>query len=165
METNVDSIIIDIMTSSKGSIFRVTVPVCEEFTSGFPWQMNNNADFWCFFVVVRNKLLNKHSFGRYFETPWPSFDVAAMRRIDYYGFFLIMTLAMTWRIRPLQLVLSGGPVTITPTIEYNENTMDWEVKIGVHSRASRLQHQIPWCARNALMGNKSHIIWANFSTN
>ena len=29
---------------------------------------------------------------------------------------------MAWRTRPLQLVLSGGPVTPTPTIEYNENT-------------------------------------------
>ena len=35
-----------------------------------------------------------------------------------------MTLEMAWRTRPLQLVLRGGPVTPTPTIEYNENTMD-----------------------------------------
>ena len=57
----------------------------------------------------------------------------------------IMTLEMAWRTRPLQLVhiLCGGPVTPTPTIGYNENTIDSEVKIGVHSRASRLQHQIP----------------------
>ena len=46
-----------------------------------------------------------------------------------------MSLEMAWRTRPLQLVLCGGPVTPTPTIEYNENTMDWEVKIGVHSRS------------------------------
>ena len=30
-----------------------------------------------------------------------------------------MTLEMAWRTRPLQLVLSGGPVTPNPTIEYN----------------------------------------------
>ena len=36
----------------------------------------------------------------------------------------VMTLEMAWRTRPLQLVLSGGPVTHTPTIEYSENTMD-----------------------------------------
>ena len=55
---------------------------------------------------------------------------------------IYMALEMAWRTRPLQLVLCGGPVTPTPTIEYNENAMDWEMKIGVHSRASRLQHQI-----------------------
>ena len=30
-----------------------------------------------------------------------------------------MTLEMAWRTRPLQLVLSGGPVTPTPIREYN----------------------------------------------
>ena len=30
-----------------------------------------------------------------------------------------MTLEIAWRTRPLQLVLSGGPVTSTPTREYN----------------------------------------------
>ena len=30
-----------------------------------------------------------------------------------------MTLEMAWMTRPLQLVLSGGPVTPTPIIEYN----------------------------------------------
>ena len=36
-----------------------------------------------------------------------------------WGIYKRMTLEMAWRTRPLQLVLSGGPVTHTPTIEYN----------------------------------------------
>ena len=34
------------------------------------------------FVVSLNKLLNKHSIGQYFETPWRSFDVAVMYWIE-----------------------------------------------------------------------------------
>ena len=34
-----------------------------------------------------------------------------------------MTLEMAWRTRPLQLVLSGGPDTPTPTIEYKQRVL------------------------------------------
>ena len=37
-----------------------------------------NADLWCFCCQSEKNLLNKHSIGRYFETPWRSFDVAVM---------------------------------------------------------------------------------------
>ena len=58
--------IIMIMTALNGNIFHVTVPLCREplVISGFSSQMDSNVDFWCFFVVSLNKLLNKHSIGR-----------------------------------------------------------------------------------------------------
>ena len=43
------------------------------------------------FVVSLNKLLNKHSIGRYFETPWRSFDVAVM-----YWIFAFEILHFSW---------------------------------------------------------------------
>ena len=69
-----------IITSSNGNIFRVTV-ICvgnTPVTGEFPWQRDNNAEPWCFLVVSRNKLLNKHSIYQWFQTPWLSFDVAVM---------------------------------------------------------------------------------------
>ena len=58
----------------------VTVPLCGETTdqSGFSSQRDSNTDLWCFVVSLQKTLLNKHSIGRYFETPWRSFDVAVM---------------------------------------------------------------------------------------
>ena len=47
-------------------------------TTEFPSQWDSNADLWCSFVVILNKLLNKHSIDRYFETSWQTFDVAVM---------------------------------------------------------------------------------------
>ena len=73
------------MTSSNGNIIRASVPFCGEYspvTGGFPSQRDNNADLWCFFVVSLNKLLNKHSIDRLFETPSPPFSVAVMRHVN-----------------------------------------------------------------------------------
>ena len=53
--------------------------------SGFSSLRDRNADLWCFFGASINKLLNKHSIDRWFETPWGSFDVAETYHhfIDY----------------------------------------------------------------------------------
>ena len=45
------------------------------------WILLTKAVTWSFDVFIislEKKLLNKHSIGRYFETPWRSFDVAVM---------------------------------------------------------------------------------------
>ena len=39
-------------------------------TGGFPWQRASDAELWCFFEVSPNKLLSKHSNGRWSETSW-----------------------------------------------------------------------------------------------
>ena len=43
-------------------------------SGGFPSQRISKADLWCFFVVNLNKLLNKNSIDRKFETSWRAFD-------------------------------------------------------------------------------------------
>ena len=66
----------DIMTSSMET-FSVLMALCDgipSVTGGFRSQRASYVDLWCFFVVS----LNKHSIGRWFETPWRSFGVTVM---------------------------------------------------------------------------------------
>ena len=59
------------MTSSNGNIFRVTGPLCGEFTGPgeFPTQRPVTRSFDVFFDLRVNKRLSKQSRGWWFETP------------------------------------------------------------------------------------------------
>ena len=59
------------MTSSNGNIFRVTGPLCGEFTGPdeFPTQRPVTRSFDIFFDLRLNKRLSKQSWGWWFETP------------------------------------------------------------------------------------------------
>ena len=59
------------MTSSNGTIFRVTGPLCGEFTGPgeFPAQRPVTRSFDVFFDIRLNKRLSKQSWGWWFETP------------------------------------------------------------------------------------------------
>ena len=59
------------MTSSNGSIFRVTGPLCGEFTGPgeFPTQRPVTRSFDVFFDLRLNKRLSKQPWGWWFETP------------------------------------------------------------------------------------------------
>ena len=61
----------DMMTSSNGNIFRVTGPLCGEFTgpSEVPAQRPVTQSFDVFFDLRLNKRLSKQSWGWWFETP------------------------------------------------------------------------------------------------
>ena len=58
------------MTSSNGNFFRVTGPLCGEFTGPgeFPTQRPVTRSFCVFFDLRLNKRLNKQSWGWWFET-------------------------------------------------------------------------------------------------
>ena len=58
------------MTSSNGSIFRVTGPLCGEFTGPrwIPRTKASDAELWCFFDLRQNKRLSKQWWGWWFET-------------------------------------------------------------------------------------------------
>ena len=62
---------VSMMTSSNGSIFRVTGPLCGEFTGHrwIPLTKASDAELWCFFYLRLNKWLSTHSWGWWFETP------------------------------------------------------------------------------------------------
>ena len=59
------------MTSSNGNIFRVTGPLCREFTGHgeFPTQRPVTRSFDIFFDLRLNKRLSKQPWGWWFETP------------------------------------------------------------------------------------------------
>ena len=59
------------MTSSNGNIFRVTGPLCGEFTgpAEFPTQRPVTRSFDVFFDLRLNKRLSKQPWGWWFETP------------------------------------------------------------------------------------------------
>ena len=62
--------LIDMMTSSNGNIFRITGPLCGEFTAPgeFHAQRPVTQSFDVFFHLRLNKRLSKHSRGWWFET-------------------------------------------------------------------------------------------------
>ena len=59
------------MTSSNGNIFRVTGPLCGEFTGPgeFPTQRPVTRSFDVFFELRLNKRLSKQPWSWWFETP------------------------------------------------------------------------------------------------
>ena len=63
-------IIVIMMTSSNGDIFRVTGPLCGEFTGPgeFPTQRPVTRSFDVFFDLRLNKRLSKQPRGRWFQT-------------------------------------------------------------------------------------------------
>ena len=64
-------IFIVMMTSSNGNIFRVTGPLCGDFTGPgeFPTQRPATRSFDVFFDLRLNKRLSKQPWGWWFETP------------------------------------------------------------------------------------------------
>ena len=72
------------MTSSNGSIFRVTGPLCGEFTGHrwIPLTKASDAELWFLLNLRLNKRLSKHSRGWWFETPsrplWRQCNAATM---------------------------------------------------------------------------------------
>ena len=75
------------MTSSDGNIFRVTGPLCGEFTGSgeFPAQRPVRHSFDVFFDLLPNKRLSKQPWGWWFETPswslWRQCNVANRRQM------------------------------------------------------------------------------------
>ena len=59
----------NMMTSSNGNIFRVTGPLCREFTGQFPAQRPVAPSFDAFFDLCLNNRLSKQSRSWLFGTP------------------------------------------------------------------------------------------------
>ena len=95
------------MTSSNGNIFRVTGPLCGEFTGPgeFPAQRPVTRSFDVFFDLRLNKRLSKQSWGWWFETPSCSL----------------------WRHRNAEFTIcNNGPVFSTRNIQPPCTFLGWE---------------------------------------
>ena len=92
------------MTSSNGNIFRVTSPLCGEFTGPgeFPAQRPVTRSFDVFFDLPLNKRLSKQPWGWWYETPaW-----SLWRHRNVWGPNLghpAMCLQMSWPLNSLRL--------------------------------------------------------------
>ena len=64
-------LLVIMMTSSNGIIFRVTGPLCGIFTGHrwIPHTKASDAELWCSFDLRLNKRLSKQSRGWWFEMP------------------------------------------------------------------------------------------------
>ena len=51
------SVAMVMMTSSAGNIFRVTGPLCGEFTGEFPAQRASDAEVWCFLLSAPEQMV------------------------------------------------------------------------------------------------------------
>ena len=60
-------------------------------TGGCPSQRASDEDIWCFFDVSANKLLNKHSSGRWCETPRGPCAIAVIQQANQEGQTLLAT--------------------------------------------------------------------------
>ena len=86
------------MTSSNGNIFRITGPLCGEFTGPgeFPAQRPVTQSFDVFFDLRLNKQLSKQPWGWWFETPswslWRQCNVAGDLRSSAYMVLTVMPL-------------------------------------------------------------------------
>ena len=107
------------MTSSNGSILRVTGPLCGEFTGPgeFPAQRPVTRSFDVFFDLRLNKRLSKQPWGWWFETSSGSLwchcnalkDKDKWWRHDMEALFCIST-APSWGDRSSVISTYNGPV-------------------------------------------------------
>ena len=88
------------MTLSNGTIFRVTGPLCGEFTGPgeFPAQRPVTRSFAVFFDLFLNKRLSKQPWGWWFETPPWSLWRQCNDVMTCHGniFHIIMSLCVVW---------------------------------------------------------------------
>ena len=92
------------VTSSNGSIFRVTGPLCGEFTGPrwIPLTKASDAELWCFLWSAPDKWSSKQSWGWWFETLsrslWRHCNVSLKinQHLSMYWFGAIRQQAITW---------------------------------------------------------------------
>ena len=84
----------NMMTSSNGNVFRVTGPLCGEFTGPheFPTQRPVTRTFDVFFDLRLNKRLSKQPWGWWFETPswslWRHRNETSMKHVRFLANFV-----------------------------------------------------------------------------
>ena len=91
------------MTSSNGSIFRVTGPLCGELTGPgeFPTQRPVTRSFDVFFDLRLNKRLSKQPWGWWFETPpW-----SLWRQCNASNNYTLVTICRLRRWAPLTRII------------------------------------------------------------
>ena len=104
---------ISMMTSSNGNIFRVTGPLCGEFTGPgeFPTQRPVTRSFDVFLDMRLNKSMSKQWWGWWFETPsW-----SLWRQCNARLLFLILILTWILKYRCISVLADDSHCSATHT--------------------------------------------------
>ena len=111
----IQKLIIVMMTSSNGNIFRVTGHLCGEFTGTgeFPAQRPLTRSFGAFFDLRLNKRLNQQPWGWWFETPawslWRHPNDFSARKCDCIAHYELSKHIVTlWRHMETQIWVDFG---------------------------------------------------------
>ena len=123
---------LNMMTSSNGNIFRVTGPLCGEFTGEFPSQRSVTQSFDAFFDLRQNKRLSKQSRRRWFETPSRSlwrhcnyFDMNHRRVVCDILIHAITGIDCAWYFNDIQTgCKSQNYVTLRQNVVSSQNNKD-----------------------------------------
>ena len=124
------------MTASNGNNFRVTGPLCREFTGHrwIPLTKASDVELWCFFDVRLNKRLNKQSWGWWFEMPPRSLwrhhnvayfspagqgDMAVSNAVGSNVFDILLCMGLPWFLRTA--VIDPGSTVIV----YSEGKLEF----------------------------------------
>ena len=113
---------VSMMTSSNGNIFRVTGPMCGEFTGPgeFPAQWPVTRSFDVFFDLRLNKRLSKQPWGWWFETPawslWRHRNAERHLRGSFYQQGL--SLIPTWIKSVMKLIFHSQTSTGEARVSY-----------------------------------------------
>ena len=112
--------------------------------SGFLSQRTSIMDFWCFFDLIQNKLLNKHSIGQWYETTWCLclYDINAM----------IKCWNEVYRVHLLDPV---AVMCVTMTLhEHNDISDHWQLDCLLNSFHRLVKNRTPkLCITVPLLGN------------
>ena len=117
------------MTSSNGNIFRITGPLCGEFTGPgeFPTQRPVTRSFDVFFDLRLNKRLSKQPWGWWFETPsWSLWRHCNEYFPRYYCTGSVVSAAGTSNYTP-QIMWDVIPAALIPRDLYLESSDRYEI--------------------------------------
>ena len=115
---------VNMMTSSNENIFRVTDPLCGEFTGHrwIPLTNASDAELYVFFDLRLNKWLSKQSRRRWFETPSRSL----WYHCNEHWFYLFSTCLRSVQIRINIIRMSGFLIRSTYLRLANVITLNWK---------------------------------------
>ena len=135
-----------VMTSWNGNIFRVTGPLCEEFTGHrwIPLTKASDAGFDVFFDLRLNKRLSKQSSRRWFETPlrsiWCHCNVVEIHFLWYFSIHIC--------------ILSNLWYTIVPSHSDMASQIRWQFDCLLYNLfriTAKTPHYWPFCEVNLLV--------------
>ena len=134
------------ITSSNGNIFRVTGPLCGEFTGPgeFPTQRLVTRSFDVFFNLRLNKRLSKQPWGWWFETPswssWRQCNAALGNQLLWVNpVYLVVS---SWYVIVKDSVWPGVNIYVARNRLLENSPGPYQEKLGISNEKHPCKHNI-----------------------